>query len=207
MRDDRNYYELTRGPVDGPAPGDVRYLTVPNRLVRALSATVLSGLGCERLHRAPSANLPTAPTRLTNRSMNDIGSRWWPTTRSLRTAPPPRRPAARHQPECQRSAVDAIGGALPCPGRCSPRRTRSTRKHSALVVERPGCDVIGGRPPSAPAGVRWLVRSRAASPRSSTRGSWSAKGCPLRSSWKSVVILTVLLSTVLHGVTAYPAAG
>ena len=55
MRDDRNYYELTRGPVDGPAPGDVRYphltVTVPNRPVRALSATVLIGLGCERLHR------------------------------------------------------------------------------------------------------------------------------------------------------------
>ena len=69
MRDDRNYYELTRGPVDGPAPGD---------------------------------------------------------------------------------AVDAIDGALPCPRSLQSRRTRSTRKHSALVVERTGCHVIGGRAPLRP---------------------------------------------------------
>lgn len=55
--------------------------------------------------------------------MKDIGSRWWPTTRSLRNR-------------------DAIGGALPCPvedsapqGRCSPGGE---------------VDVIGGRAPSAP---------------------------------------------------------
>ena len=103
--------------------------------------------------------------------MNDIGSRSWSTPRSLRTAtprPPPRRAAARHQPECQRSAVDAIGGALPCPvedsapvrlargartGGPEPLQfpsTRATRKHSALVVERTGCDVIGGRAPLRP---------------------------------------------------------
>ena len=79
MRDDRNYYELTRGPVDGPAPGD---------------------------------------------------------------------------------AVDAIDGALPCPRSLQSRRTRSTRKHSALVVERTGCHVIGGRAPSAPGLVEIAVAER-----------------------------------------------
>ena len=84
--------------------------------------------------------------------MKDIGSRWWPTTRSLRNR-------------------DAIGGALPCPvedsapqGHCSPGGE---------------VDVIGGRAPLRPglppAALGWSVGLRRAideqPPLSGTRSS------------------------------------